>query len=296
MASALGSSRSCSDSVADSGRRSESGSPRASASKSGSASAIALTFRARAASEAERRGAGAPAASDQSNAATVRSVRRGAITSATASRSRLVVTEAERAHRGHVVAGQQHRSLVGRALRRRFEQAGGEAAFVGRQRVARRHAAGADGPVAHRRVVHRVVELDRRQQLRIARERAAHVVVDAEVAVRRGEHAGQVGGVAARAGDRGGRDLERQRHRVGRAAPLGRRQHLRRRAAWPADRPARLRRGRRRVRRPSRAASAPRRPGLRCRGSAACMRSCCAPLPNTSEQLLPPKPKELHSA
>ena len=97
----------------------------------------------------------------------------------------------QRADRRDVERDQQHRALVGRALGRRLEQAGGEARIERGHGAARRMAAGGDGPVAGGGVVHRVVKARRRDRRRLGRERRAHVVVDREVAVRRGEDRGQ---------------------------------------------------------------------------------------------------------
>ena len=146
---------------------------------------------------------------------------------------------------------------VGRALRRRFEQAG-------RKAVARRRPASCWPPCSRcrwssspkPRCAPSCGTWSAKAASASLASVAAHVVVDRQVAVRRGEHAGQPVGVAAGRGHAGGRDLERQRHRVGRAAALGRRAAA---AARPlgGGRSARLRRGTPRARRPSPAVRRP---------------------------------------
>ena len=99
-----------------------------------------------------------------------------------------------------------------------------------------------DGPVAGRRVVHGIVEADRRELARIRGERLAHRVGNREVAVRRCEHAGQRRGIAP--GHRAGlsRGFAGDQHRLRRAASFGGRQRRRRSALRrPRHRKARRR-------------------------------------------------------
>ena len=157
-------------------------------------------------------------------------------------------------------------------------------------------AAGGDGPVAGGGVVHRVVKAGRRDRRRLGRERRAHVVVDREVAVRRGEDRGQRCRVAAGSAHRRARHLEGEGDAVRRTSTLGRCQDLGCRAlgrridrrAFAAkrragDRPAGQRR------RPEGDALDPER-------QRAFMRSRLRSRPSTRTQLLPPKPNELLSA
>src|SRR3546814_5932086 len=78
----------------------------------------------------------------------------------------------QRAGRGAVVGGQQHRFGAFGQLRQRLDQTLGEARVEGTDRSAGVHAAAADGPVAGGGVVHRVVELRRRDRPWLAGERS----------------------------------------------------------------------------------------------------------------------------
>jgi hypothetical protein len=108
-----------------------------------------------------------------------------------------------------------------------------------------------------------------------------------------GEHRGQHGRVAAGVGAGGQRDLERERDGVRGAPALVGRQQARRR-------PGRGRRVRRRAAagegargRPRRQAVGPEADALDAGGAVG---AAPAAVPNSSEQLLPPKPKELFIA
>ena len=211
----------------------------------------------------------------------------------------------ERAGRLDVEGDQQHRPRVGLALARRLEQAGAEARVERGQRRARLVAAGRDRPVAGGGVVHGVVELGRRDQRRLARQRRAHVVVDGEVAVRRGEDRRQRRRVEARLAHRRRGDLERERDGVGRAPPLGRREELgrgplrrrRQRLGLAAERGARGGPAGQRRRPEGDRLSMDSVPPSTCRAAAFARRSpALASAPKTRTQLLPPKPNELLSA
>ena len=93
----------------------------------------------------------------------------------------------------------------------------------------RGHGAGGDAPVAGRGVVHRVVEAGRRDLAVVGRQRLAERVAIVAVAAGRGEHRGQLPGIALPAWPRRlpGPPPARLDREAG-AAPLGRRQRLRR--------------------------------------------------------------------
>ena len=298
--------RSCSDSVRRQ-RQARARSALAAApalSKSGSASAIALPASARAARRA-RRGAAAcaPLASDQSKAATVRSVR------------------ARREHQRARPAGRGWSSPTRARRRRRTSKPTSSTASLRRPRTAPRPRAGRRRSCCRRpsdascsppcsrcrwsssrppRCAPSCGTWSARAASGSLASVAAHVVVD-----RRGRRAPRRRRRAASPASRPEAAHRARRRPRARAPPCRARAAARPApgaaapAAWPADRPAAPRRGRRRARRPSRAASAPRRRGLRCRGVPAVgdRRSCRAlPCRTPATQLLPPKPKELLSA
>lgn len=137
---------------------------------------------------------------------------------------------AQRPDRAGVVAGQQHGLRAGSALHKRFQQALREAAQAGAHRGGRGHRPGTDGPIASRGVMHRVMELGRRDRQRVAGQRGAHVVGDRQVAVRGGKDRRQAGRVAAGGGAGRQRGFQRHRNGVRRTAAFVGRQQLRRRA------------------------------------------------------------------
>ncbi len=185
----------------------------------------------------------------------------------------------ERPDRAGVVAGQQHGLRPGSVLHQRLQQALREATRAGAHRRGRGHRTGADGPVAGGGVVHRVVELGWRNRQRIAGQRGAHVVGDGQVAVGRGKDRRQAGRVAACGATGGQRSVQRHRHRVRRTPAFVGSQQLQRAAAregagsFPAGQ-----------------ALGPEADPFDGRGQHQRAR------PNSSEQLLPPKPKELFMA
>ncbi len=188
---------------------------------------------------------------------------------------------------------EQHRPLLGDALHRRLEQPGAEAGVVGAQAGRRRLRGGRDVPVTGRRVVDRIGEAGRRDQPVGAGQHLAQRMAVAAVAGRRTEHRRKRRRIERRrvAGLLGDRD--RQLDDLAGAAPLGRRQPLRRRQHGRLRPPPTGRIGERGARgRPSLPNPGPTSPTERsCSRNASDARHAAAP--SSRQALVPPKPKEL---